>query len=73
MLSGVLRSSRAVLVNIEIMRVFVHLRELLQSNADLARRVDELERKSDRRFRVVFEAIRGLMAPPERPSRRIGF
>jgi hypothetical protein len=73
MLSGVLRSSRAVLVNIEIMRVFVHLRELLQSNAELARRVDELERKSDRRFRVVFEAIRGLMAPPKPPRHRIGF
>jgi hypothetical protein len=62
-----------VLVNIEIMRVFVHLRELLQSNADLARRVDELERKSDRRFRVVFEAIRDLMSPPKQPRRRIGF
>jgi hypothetical protein len=62
-----------VLVNIEIMRVFVHLRELLQSNAELARRVDELERKSDRRFRVVFEAIRGLMAPPKLPRHRIGF
>jgi hypothetical protein len=73
MLSGVLRSSRAVLVNIEIMRVFVHLRELLQSNAALARRVDELERKSDRRFRSMFEAIRGLMAPPTQPRRRIGF
>jgi len=73
MLSGVLRSPRAVLVNIEIMRVFVHLRELLQSNADLARRVNELERTSDRRFRVVFEAIRGLMAPSKQPRRRIGF
>lgn len=73
MLSGVLRSPRAVLVNIEIMRVFVHLRELLQSNAELARRVDEFERKSDRRFRVVFDAIRGLMVAPTPPRRRIGF
>lgn len=73
MLSGVLRSPRAVLVNIEIMRVFVHLRDLLQSNAELARRVDELERKSDRRFRIVFDAIRGLMAAPTSPRRRIGF
>lgn len=73
MLSGVLRSPRAVLVNIEIMRVFVHLRELLESNAELTRRLDGLEQKSDRRFRAVFEAIRGLMAPPERPRRKIGF
>jgi len=73
MLSSVLRSPRAVVVNIEIMRVFVHLRELVQSNAELARRLDELEKRSDRRFGAVFEAIRGLMAPPERPRRTIGF
>ena len=73
MLSSVLRSPRAVLVNIEIMRVFVHLRGLLQTNAELARRVAELEAKSDTRFRAVFEAIRSLTTAPERPRRRIGF
>ena len=73
MLSSVLRSPRAVLVNIEIMRVFVHLRGLLQTNAELARRVAELEATSDTRFRAVFEAIRSLTTVPERPRRRIGF
>jgi hypothetical protein len=74
MLSSVLRSGRAVLVNIEIMRTFVHLREMLASNAALARRLDELERKYDSQFRVVFDAIRELMAPsPPQPRRRIGF
>ena len=73
MLSSVLRSPRAVLVNIEIMRVFVHLRGLLQTNAELARRVAELEARSDTRFRAVFEAIRSLTVAPQRPRRRIGF
>jgi hypothetical protein len=73
MLSSVLRSPRAVLVNIEIMRVFVHLRHVLQSNAELARRLTELEHKSDTRFRAVIDAIRSLAAAPETPRRRIGF
>jgi len=73
MLSSVLRSPRAVLVNIEIMRVFVQVRGLLQTNAELARRVSELEARSDGRFRAVFEALRSLTAAPERPRRRIGF
>jgi hypothetical protein len=73
MLSSVLRSPRAVLVNIEIMRVFVHLRHALYSNADLARRLMELEHKSDTRFRAVFDAIRSLTSPPQPPRRRIGF
>ena len=74
MLSSVLRSERAVLVNIQIMRTFVRLREMLASNAQLARRLDELERKYDSQFRVVFDAIRQLMAPPPPPPRRpIGF
>ena len=74
MLSSVLRSRRAVQVNIEIMRTFVRLRRILASNADLARKLDELEKKYDAQFRVVFEAIRQLMAPPEPepPKRRIG-
>lgn len=73
MLSSVLRSPRAVQVNIEIMRAFVRLRRLLQGNAELARKLDELEKKYDEQFRVVFDAIRELMTPPESPKKRIGF
>ena len=74
MLSSVLRSPRAVAVNIEIMRAFVRLRQMLASHADLARRLDELEKKYDSQFRAVFDAIRQLMVPPETPKkRRIGF
>jgi hypothetical protein len=73
MLSSVLRSSTAIRVNIEIMRAFVRLRQMLQANADLALKLDELERKYDAKFRVVFDAIRELMAPPATSRRRIGF
>jgi hypothetical protein len=74
MLSSVLKSRRAVQVNIAIMRAFVRLREMLASNKELARRLDELERKYDARFRAVFEAIRRLMAPAVVPPKcRIGF
>jgi hypothetical protein len=73
MLSSVLRSSRAVRVNIEIMRTFVQLRRTLGENAELARKVDALEARYDARFSVVFQAIRELMAPPRRPRRLIGF
>jgi hypothetical protein len=74
MLSGVLNSPRAVSVNIEIMRAFVRLREILSSHAELSRRLDELEKKYDGHFQVVFDAIRQLMAPPAAPPKgRIGF
>ena len=73
MLSSVLRSERAVQVNIEIMWAFVRLRQLLASHEDLAQRLDELEQKYDEQFKVVFEAIRQLMAPPARSQRQIGF
>ena len=73
MLSSVLRSPRAVQVNIEIMRAFVRLRQMLQQNADLARKLAALEKKYDSQFKVVFDAIRELMAPPVKPKRRIGF
>jgi len=73
MLSGVLNSSRAVQVNIAIMRAFVLLRRMLLSNEDLARKVDALERRYDAQFKVVFDAIRALMEPPKPPRRRIGF
>ena len=74
MLSSVLRSKRAVLVNVEIMRTFVRLRQILASNDELARRLDELESKYDRQFKVVFDAIRELMRPPSSGDRPpIGF
>ncbi len=73
MLSSVLRSPRAVQVNIEIMRTFIRLRQLLSSNGELARRLDLLEKKYDARFKVVFEAIRRLMAPPATNRRPLGF
>ena len=73
MLSSVLRSPRAVQVNIEIMRAFVRLRRMLQENVDLARKLAALEKKYDAQFKVVFDAIRELMEPPVDPPRRIGF
>ena len=73
MLSSVLNSDRAVQVNIEIMRAFVRLRQLLASNADLARKLETLEKKYDAQFKVVFDAIRQLMSPPAKPKREIGF
>ncbi|MEK7409610.1 MAG: ORF6N domain-containing protein [Acidobacteriota bacterium] len=74
MLSSVLNSERAIRVNITIMRIFVRLREFLADNADLARKLDAIERKYDTQFEVVFDAIRQLMKPaPPPPQRRIGF
>ena len=73
MLSSVLNSERAVEVNILIMRTFVKLREMIASNKDLARHLDELEIKYDSQFKVVFDAIRQLMAPTLKPKRKIGF
>jgi hypothetical protein len=73
MLSSVLNSKSAVQVNIAIMRVFVKLREMIASNKELAKRLDKLEKKYDVQFKVVFDAIRELMTPPEPKRRRIGF
>ena len=73
MLSSVLRSKRAIAVNVEIMRTFVKLRDLLTSNVELARRLDELEGKYDRQFKVVFDAIRMLMNPRPLKPKEIGF
>lgn len=74
MLSSVLRSQRAIQVNIEIMRAFVRLRLLLASNTELARKLDALEKKYDAQFKAVFDAIRALMQPQEVPKKRpIGF
>lgn len=78
MLSSVLNSDRAIDVNIAIMRAFVHLREMIATHKDLARKLEQLERKlgeHDQKFQVVFEAIRQLMAPPPETEkkRKIGF
>jgi len=73
MLSSVLRSKRAITVNIEIMRAFVKLRQLLVSNTEFARRLDELESKYDKQFKIVFVAIRHLMAKPVNDRKEIGF
>ena len=73
MLSGVLHSRRAIQVNLAIMRTFVRLRQMLTSNAHLARQLEALEEKYDSQFKVVFDALRELMTPPEPKKRRIGF
>lgn len=73
MLSSVLRSKRAVMVNIAIMRVFVRIRRLMGEHKDLVQRLDELEKKYDLQFKAVFDAIRQLIAIPESSKRRIGF
>ncbi|HLA09849.1 MAG TPA: ORF6N domain-containing protein [Pyrinomonadaceae bacterium] len=73
MLSSVLKSKRAVQVNIEIMRAFVRLREMVSSNADLLRKLQELEREYDRRFKIVFDAIRELTSPRAVTKKEIGF
>ncbi len=73
MLSSVLHSDRAIQVNVEIMRAFVHLRQLLASNKELAKKLAALEEKHDAQFRVVFDAIREIMTPTDKSKRTIGF
>lgn len=73
MLSSVLRSPRAVRVNIEIMRAFVCMRQLLASHAELAAKIDELEARYDQQFKAVFQALRQLIEPPERKKESFGF
>ncbi len=73
MLSSVLNSERSIQVNIAIMRSFVKLRKLLSTHRNMARMLNELEGKYDAQFKIVFEAIRELMIPPEKPKRQIGF
>ena len=73
MLSSVINSEQAVEVNIAIMRAFVKLRQMLASNVELSHRLDELESKYDKQFRVVFDAIRRLMSTPVRNRKEIGF
>ena len=73
MLSSVLRSKRAIAVNVQIMRTFVRLRQMLTSNSHLAGKLAEMEDKYDLQFKVVFDAIRQLMIPPESKHKQIGF
>ena len=73
MLSSVLRTERAVQVNIEIVRTFVRLRQLLISHEELAKKLATLEGKYDKQFQIVFEAIRKLMAPSKKDMKTIGF
>ena len=73
MLSGVLNSKRAVQVNIEIMRTFVRMRQMLATHEELARKLSAMERQYDKHFKTVFDALRQLMAPPKIDKRPIGF
>jgi len=74
MLSSILNSERAIMVNIQIMRAFVSLRRIAMTNTGLRRKIDDMEKKYDTQFSVVFEALRKLLEPPpEKPKRRIGF
>ncbi|OGU69351.1 MAG: DNA-binding protein [Stygiobacter sp. RIFOXYC12_FULL_38_8] len=73
MLSGLLNSERAIKVNIEIMRAFVQLRKLIDSNKELAKKIEKLESKYDEQFKIVFEAIRQLIREDDKPKGKIGF
>ncbi len=73
MLSSVLHSERAIKVNIAIMRAFVKLRELLLSNKDLNQKLQEMEAKYDKQFKIVFEVLQQLMETPDKPRKEIGF
>jgi hypothetical protein len=73
MLSSVLRSRKAIKVNIEIMRAFVRLREMASSNAGLSRKLEELEKKYDKQFKIVFDTIRQLIIPVAPKRKEIGF
>jgi phage regulator Rha-like protein len=73
MLANVLNSERAAQTSVQVVRAFVRLRQMLASNAELARKLDAMEKKYDARFRIVFQAIRQLMSPPEPKRREIGF
>lgn len=73
MLANVLNSERAAQTSVQVVRAFVRLRQMLASNAELARKLEAMEKKYDRRFKIVFDAIRQLMSPPEPKRREIGF
>jgi hypothetical protein len=73
MLSTVLNSKRAITVNIQIMRTFTKLREMLATHKDLARKIEDMEKKYDHQFKVVFDAIKQLLEPPVKSKRKVGF
>ncbi len=73
MAANVLNSKRAVQASVQVVRAFVKLRQMLASNAELARKLDELEKKYDTQFKIVFDAIRQLMTPPAASTKPIGF
>lgn len=73
MLANVLNSERAVNVSVQIVRTFVRLRETLYAHAELTKRIDEMEKKYDKQFRIVFDAVRQLMTTPDQPRKKIGF
>ncbi len=73
MLSSVLNSERAIQVNIQIMRTFTKIREMLSSHKDLRHKIEEMEKKYDSQFKIVFNAVKELMSPPEKQVRKIGF
>ena len=73
MLSSVLKSDRAIQVNIQIMRIFTRLREMLGGHKDLEKKIEDMEAKYDKQFRVVFEAIKQLLFEKEKPRKKIGF
>ncbi len=73
MLSGVLNSKRAIQVNIQIMRTFTKLRVMLSTHKELKQKIETMERKYDKQFKIVFDALRKLIEPPEKPKGKIGF
>ena len=73
MLSSVLRSEQAIKVNIQIMRTFTKLREMLLTHKDLKRKIEDIEKKYDTQFKIIFDAIKKLISPPQKPKKSIGF
>lgn len=73
MLSSVLNSKRAIQVNIQIMRTFTKIREMLATHKELKQKIEEMEKKYDYQFKVVFDAIKQLIEPPQKPRKKIGF
>ncbi|MBI5192419.1 MAG: ORF6N domain-containing protein [Nitrospirae bacterium] len=73
MLSSVLNSKMAIQVNIQIMRIFTKIREMIETHKDLKQKIEEMEKKYDYQFKVVFEAIKQLIEPPQKKRKRIGF
>jgi hypothetical protein len=73
MLSSVLKSKRAIFVNIQIMRIFTKMRKMLSSNEELKGKIESIEKKYDKQFRIIFDAIKQLLTDEEKPKKRIGF